>query len=277
MPAITAAEQERFRRDGFLLLDGFVAGRACDRLRARAAELIEAFQPGALRSIFTTDEQARHTDDYFLDSAGAVRFFFEEHAVGERGELLCDKALAINKIGHALHDLDPEFDRFSRTRELAELYGDLGVLDPLLMQSMYICKQPLIGGEVACHQDSTFLHTEPERLIGLWFALEDATVDNGCLWAIPGGHREGLKRRFLREGRRTRFVELDERPFELSRLVPLEAKKGALIVLDGLSPHLSRQNRSPRSRHAYTLHAVPASARYPTTNWLQRETPARGF
>ena len=68
----------------------------------------------------------------------------------------------------------------------------------LLLQSMYIFKQPNIGGEVTCHQDATFLYTEPLRMVGLWFALEDATIENGCLWVIPGGHRLGLKSRFVR-------------------------------------------------------------------------------
>ena len=39
------------------------------------------------------------------------------------------------------------------------------------------------------HQDSTFLHTDPMKLIGFWIALEDATLDNGCLWFIPGSHK----------------------------------------------------------------------------------------
>ncbi len=70
---------------------------------------------------------------------------------------------------------------------------ELGIERPLLLQGMYIFKQPRIGGEVTCHQDSTFLYTEPQNIIGLWFALEDATVENGCLWAIPGGHKLGLE------------------------------------------------------------------------------------
>jgi phytanoyl-CoA hydroxylase len=50
---------------------------------------------------------------------------------------------------------------------------------------MYIFKQPRIGGEVTCHQDSAFLYNDPISIAGLWFALEDATTENGCLWAIP--------------------------------------------------------------------------------------------
>ena len=65
----------------------------------------------------------------------------------------------------------------------------IGFAEPLLLQSMYIFKQPRIGGEVSCHQDSTFLHTEPLSCVGFWLALEDATEKNGCMWAEPGGHR----------------------------------------------------------------------------------------
>lgn len=274
---LTAAQKARFSEDGFLVLEGLVDPARCDALRARADELVEDFDAEAHRSIFTTDDQARRTDDYFLDSADRIHFFFEEEAFDEHGALRQPKARSINKIGHALHDLDPEFDRFSRTPELAEVAADLDLRSPLLMQSMYIFKQPLIGGEVRCHQDSTYLHTYPERLLGLWFALEDATLDNGCLWAIPGGHRLGLRSRFVREGRRTRTEVLDPTPSDESNLVPLEVARGSVILLDGLVPHYSRANRSPHSRHAYTLHLVSGEDAYPATNWLQRASPARGF
>ena len=252
-------------RNGFAVLPGFVDPAACDALRARAGALVAGFTPPDRVSIFTTDEQARRTDDYFLDSAERISFFFEEDGT------------TLNKIGHALHDLDPVFDAFSRTPELASLCASCGVVDPRLVQSMYIFKQPRVGGEVRCHQDATFLHTEPDRLLGLWFALEDATRDNGCLWAIAGGHRAGLKSRFVRTGRATRMDVLDATPWDDAALVPLEVAKGTVIVLDGLVPHLSYANRSPISRHAYTLHVISARSAYPSTNWLQRETPPRGF
>ncbi len=281
MQSILTQEQlAQYKRDGFLVLKNFVKDADCDALRARAEELVRNFDPQGIVSIFSTKEQTRTSDDYFLTSGDKIRFFFEEDAFDENGNLRQSKERSINKIGHALHDLDETFESFSRTPELAQLVADLGISEPLMMQSMYIFKQPNIGGEVTCHQDSTFLYTEPLSVTGLWFALEDATIENGCLWAIRGGHSGGLKSRFVRDERGgTRFEILDESAWQMDELVPLEVEKGTLVILDGRLPHLSRANLSPRSRHAYTLHVIDGESHYPAENWLQRSTdlPARGF
>lgn len=278
--ALNTEQVERYERDGFLVLKDFVAPESCDALRLRASELVEAFDPAGSFSIFTTREQARRSDRYFLESGDKIRFFFEEDAFLEDGSLRQEKERSINKIGHALHDLDEVFDRFSRTERLARLVSDLGIVHPLLVQSMYIFKQPRVGGEVTCHQDSTFLYTEPMSVTGLWFALEDATRENGCLWAMAGGHHAGLRSRFVRTAEGcTRFEVYDDSPWPLERLVPLEVEKGTLILLNGLLPHLSYANRSQKSRHAYTLHVIDGECLYPKENWLQRppSMPFRGF
>ena len=268
-----------YEKNGFLVLKDFVSPSACDRLRARAEVMVCDFDPSGVASIFSTKEQNRLTDQYFLESGDKIRFFFEEDAFLPDGRLKQEKERSINKIGHALHDLDPVFDEFSRTSKLKELVADLGVVDPKLLQSMYIFKQPRIGGEVTCHQDSTFLYTEPTEVTGLWFALEDATIENGCLWALPGGHRFGLKARWNRSAEGMRFDYFDNTPWPEESLVPLEVSKGTLILLNGLLPHKSLANRSPKSRHAYTLHVISGHCHYPKTNWLQRSDsmPLRGF
>ena len=278
--SLTAEQHTQYQRDGFLVLRDYVDAAACDRLRRRAEELVHQFDPSGLVSIFSTHEQNRLTDDYFLNSGDKIRFFFEEDAFLPDGTLKQSKDLSINKIGHALHDLDPVFSEFSRAAEVAQLIPDLEIERPLLLQGMYIFKQPNIGGEVTCHQDSTFLYTEPQQIAGLWFALEDATIENGCLWAIPEGHRLGLKSRWLRnaEGGMS-FDVYDDTPWPEEKLIPLEVSKGSVIILNGLLPHKSFANRSPRSRQAYTLHVISSDCRYPETNWLQRspDLPLRGF
>jgi phytanoyl-CoA hydroxylase len=277
---LTLSQLDRYSDEGFLVLEGFATEAQCDQLRERAQALVRDFDPHGLRSIFTTHEQSRVADEYFLTSGDKIRFFFEEHAFNSDGRLKQSKEKSINKIGHALHDRDPVFNNFSRSRKIKELVTALEIEDPQLLQSMYIFKQPGIGGEVSCHQDSAFLYTDPTNIVGLWFALEDARIDNGCLWVIPGGHRYGLKSRWIRtEDGGMRFDVFDESPWPEDLLVPLEVSKGSLILLHGLLPHRSYENKSKHSRHAYTLHVISGRAQYPEDNWLQRSTemPLRGF
>lgn len=278
---ITPQQLERYQNDGFQVVERFAEEHECDALRERAEQLVQEFEPAEVVSIFTTREQSRIADDYFMTSGDKIRFFFEEKAFLSDGTLKQRKERSINKIGHALHDLDPVFNQFSRSDKVKALAKAIGFAESYLVQSMYIFKQPNIGGEVSCHQDSTFIYTDPPDIVGLWFALEDATVENGCLWAIPGGHKRGLKSRWVRsalEGRMA-FEVYDTEPWPERELVPLEVAKGSLILLNGLLPHRSFENKSPRSRHAYTLHLIHADANYPADNWLQRSDslPFRGF
>ncbi len=66
------------------------------------------------------------------------------------------------------------------------------MLNPVVIQSMAILKPPKVGGLVNIHQDSTFLYDYPETLVGFWIPLQDATVNNGCLWGLPGSHKGPL-------------------------------------------------------------------------------------
>ncbi len=277
--SLTERQVAEYNQTGFLVLPDFVDAAGCNLLRARAQELVHEFDPAVVVSVFSTHEQNRLTDEYFLTSGDKIRFFFEENAFNADGTLKYEKEKSINKIGHALHDLDPIFDRFSRNEKVKKVASAIGLKNPLLLQSMYIFKQPNIGGEVTCHQDSTFLYTEPIDIVGLWFALEDATIENGCLWAIPGGHRSGLKSHWVRSPEGMKFDIFDASPWPEDKLVPLEVSKGSLILLHGLLPHRSFENKSSRSRHAYTLHLIGAGAKYPANNWLQRSStmPLRGF
>lgn len=277
---LSQAQVEAFERDGFLAIEGFKPAGELAALRERALAIVDAFDPAA-GGIFTTRDQALATDDWFLDSAAAVRCFFEEEAFGGDGLLRQDKRLSINKIGHAMHDLDPVFDAFSRGPALAAVAADLGLAEPQVWQSMYIFKQPGIGGEVGWHQDATFLHTEPLSVTTFWFALEDATLNNGCLWVQPGGHRSPLRELFVRDARRVDKLRLDDTPWPgAAEAIPLEVPAGTLVCFHGLLPHYSAPNRSAVSRHAYTLHATCARTRWSPRNWLQRgpgDPPLRGF
>jgi phytanoyl-CoA hydroxylase len=272
------AMSQAFAEDGYLIIDNFVAPATCDSLMARANSLIDAFDVEAHQVVFSATAQSHAADDYFRESAYNISCFLEEGAFDADGKLNRDKHVAVNKIGHAIHDLDPVFSAFSHADDLAAITHCVGMKTPLQLQSMVICKQPAIGGEVSSHQDSTFIYTEPESCIGFWFALEDATLENGCMYAAPGGHRAPLRNRFQNVDGAMKMNQLDDADLP-EATVPLIAPKGTLVVLHGRLPHTSPPNLSAKSRYAYTIHMIEAAADYAADNWLQRpdHMPLKGF
>lgn len=276
---LPAPLRKAYDEDGFLVLEGFVEPWRCDMLRGRAAELIAGCDPARSATIFSSRDQSHARSASFRASGSGIAFFFEEDAFDAAGRLARPLPLAINKIGHALHDLDPVFATFSRDPRLAAIAAALGLETPLLVQSMYLCKQPLIGAEVGWHQDATYLHTEPPSVTGFGVALEDATLGNGCMLALAGAHRGPLRQRFRDRAGNLVLETLDPSPWPDGPVLALEAPKGSLVLLHGLLPHASGPNRSEHSRHAYALHVVEGGARYAADNWLQPAPgrPFRGF
>ncbi len=269
-----------------------------------------------ITSFGTDAESNKARGDPFLDSADKVSYFAEPTALDpESGALkpeFCDKdkkLFALCKAGHGLHippsfrnedtgdkgDVHEPFFKYTTSPKLWELVSSLGYQDPVVPQSMYIFKNPLVGGAVHTHQDSTFLYTTPRQTcLGLWLALDDATLHNGCLWVRPGSQREPVRRQFLRnpkhqtdenepkltfkthdenpdvswEGATPKSVlvensdgeEKEEKsePSEVSTMnfVPVEVKAGDLVVFGGTLDHFSLPNFSEEQRHTFQLHLV---------------------
>lgn len=298
-----------FDRDGFLHIKGFASPEECAALQQRMQELIGQWDPEqTLAPVFTTDDsqsKAQGKSDYFLDSADRIHFFLEKDAAGEDGRLRprLAKERSLNKVGHGLHVADEIFKDYSTSAKVSELVAELGWKDPVLPQSMYIFKQPDIGGEVTAHQDSSFLATTPtETCLGLWLALDPATLQNGCLWARPGSHKEKVRRFFIRnpahfvdgdkdasqmifevadpgseanvwEGKlpagweQPDYAGLKERGFEC-----IECEPGDLVVIHGQVDHLSLANTSEKPRETFQLHLIEGPGEgvtWSSRNWLQ--------
>ena len=268
---VTADALQAWHREGLLVIEDFACLDQCRRLILEADSLVEDFDEEEAAAIFSTTSQQHAASDYFETSGDKIRCFFEEGAFDDNGKLVVPKSKSINKIGHALHDLNPVFECFSYQPRLANLVAQLGISEPQWLQSMLIFKQPAIGGEVTWHQDGSFLYTVPHSVIGFWFALEDASLENGCLWVLPGQHKNGLRSRFRRINGQLQTETLPGTPrFNENAGAPLEVSAGTLVLLHGALPHYSEANRSSKSRYAYALHAISGAADYPEDNWLQR-------
>jgi ectoine hydroxylase-related dioxygenase (phytanoyl-CoA dioxygenase family) len=270
-------QKQRFEQQGYLVLDELFNQQQINTLKAAAGKIVDDFDPQSTRSVFSTQtESNKNRDDYFLDSDDTIRCFFEEDAFSLDGELQQTKALSINKIGHALHVLSPEFAAFSQAKIIAQIAEDLGVVAPEIRQSMYIFKQPKIGGVIRWHQDATYFFTTPQSVVTFWFAIEDANIENGCLQVDKQGADFVLKEQFKRYAdNTTELMALENVDWPTQdRALPLEVKAGSLIVFNGALPHFSEANRSNKSRHAFTLHLTSAQAKYDELNWL-RAKPVR--
>jgi ectoine hydroxylase-related dioxygenase (phytanoyl-CoA dioxygenase family) len=196
-----------------------------DDNKAKAAKEIKSFGTDA--------ESNTARGDYFLDSSNRVHYFAEKDAIDSETHQLKAEFLdepghkwnALNKAGHGLHlpshmllasvsALEEEsgktnnnsnntnnnpFYEYTTSTKMRDLIKSFGWIDPVIPQSMYIFKQPNVGGTVHSHQDSTFLFTNPKQsCLGLWLALDDATLHNGCLWVRPYSHLERVRRQFIR-------------------------------------------------------------------------------
>ena len=274
MPYLDKQQMEQFEKDGFLVVTDFASSETIAKLQVRIREIIDGFDLDELK-VFTTENQTAVLDRYFLESSNKISCFFEENAFDAHGNLQMDRHLAINKIGHALHELDPDFRAFSYRQAVLDIALSLGLAKPSIVQSQYIFKQAKIGGLVHPHTDSTFIYTEPLSCLGLWIALEDATIENGCLSAITGSHKVYLLQQqyvINKRGDGTAFRDTDHPRMEwdTDQLVPIEVKKGDLVLLHGNVVHASNPNTSDKSRHAYVLHLVDLEAKWSAENWLQR-------
>lgn len=139
-PASSSASASYLRsylQEGYVVLREFASSEEVSKLRSRASEIMLAFsssseeeEDGSAPHVFTTrdNKQSTTSDDYFLSSAHKVSCFLEEDAVDAEGNILVPQIdLAINKIGHAMHDVDSVFREFSRSDKIKQVCRTVGV------------------------------------------------------------------------------------------------------------------------------------------------------
>ena len=272
---LNETQKRQYQADGYLVLEEAITKTRIDEIKSAALQIVDEFDINRHRAVFTTSDRDSGRDDYFFDSAEAVHCFLEEGALNSEGKLLKPPRLAINKIGHAMHDLNPVFKAFCQQALFGEVLRDIGYRAPLLWQTMYIFKQPHIGGEVRWHQDGSYLISEPATVTGIWVAIEDANRDNGCLWVQPGGHRSPLREIYQVDWQKRVGVltDLDKTPWpSTDEAIAVEVPLGSVVIFHDHMPHYSSQNQSDFSRHAFTLHVAEKASGWSGNNWLQRSS-----
>jgi phytanoyl-CoA hydroxylase len=229
-----SAEQIRsFREQGFLNAQRIGSDTDADRLRERMFAVIEGQSAG---------------------KAEAVR-----NMGGEKNVVI-----QIVNIWEA----DDLFRRHLYQPEITAMIAQLMETDTVRVwhdQVQY--KPPYIGGPTNWHQDHPYWPIiQPADLVSAWMALEDATIENGCMWMVPGSHKWGAHK-----GGTIGTDPTDFRPLpDLAQLppnvsvepVPCEVKKGDVMFHHCLTWHGSPPNRSAHGRPAIAVHYMPGYTRY---------------
>lgn len=174
-----------------------------------------------------------------------------EPGVATRDELSVRKLMRFCDVNPFLDNLA---QRHPKLRGIVEAI--LGA-NPILFQDMALIKPPFIGSEKPWHQDNAYFAVTPlEAVLGVWIALDDATVANGCMHVLAGGHKAGPRRHH-----HTFDCEIIPERRDPSQARPVELPAGGAMFFAGMLPHMTPPNKSPERRRALQFHYRSATSR----------------
>lgn len=168
------------------------------------------------------------------------------------------------RCAHLMH---PDFDAVMRDDGLLDAVECLIGPDIRVVICQGLYKPPHTGEEIRWHQDDYYFQVDkPDSVVSCWLTFDDATVDNGCMWVIPGGHRRMLDHDRVPSGSGYHVPDIDE-----TNAVPVELKRGQCMLHHGLMPHRTLNNTTSTHRRALAIHYMDATAK--PTESRQQEPP----
>ena len=236
----------RYRRDGYVILPGVLDEALVGATRSETTAICRG-RRGLFDGMPTADGQQNTTADTSDDDV--LR------------QYLCV---------HFPHKLSALMEGLARHRDVVSVLTTLIGPNVKMMQSMLFIKAAGKPGQ-AWHQDETHIPTRDRSLTAAWLALDDATVDNGCLWVLPGSHRAGVLHP-VRDQDDPRFDCTQEaHGFTDADAVPVEVPAGTAVVFNGYLLHRSLPNtRRAGLRRALVNHYMSAESLLP---WLPPTGP----
>ena len=215
-----------------------------------------------------TEELRQRTKDI---AEGRVADFPTENIEYEPGKDGVRTLSAVRKINSCV--LDDVFRKYAEHPQVLDIIQPLLGADIKLFGSQAFMKPP--GGvEKPYHQDSPYFPIEPMSLVTCWIALDDVTLENGCLWVIPGSHRLGPLPHnepwFVGD---RQDMRIPTSAFDASHEVPIILPAGGCSLHHSLILHRSMPNHTDKSRRGLAYHFMTARSRWTDPNLPQPEFP----
>ena len=246
---LDAAELERYSRDGFLVFQAALTDEEVAEANRELSAIVSDYvsrPDGWTQSVDQTPDR----EIISLKKIDSRLTFQLEAGVDITGKSAEEIETSLRKYMW-FHDAAPIFKRIYTTHAriqgvVRSILGD----DVSLYQSMALTKPARIGIDKPWHQDNAYFSVaDPTAILGSWIALDDSTVENGCMHFIPGGHRTGpLKHHH------THDCEIVADRLDRSQAVPVEIPAGSIIFFSGNIPHYTPPNRSDQRRRALQYH-----------------------
>ena len=229
---ITREQEESYREQGFLIVEDLLSEADVTAIRADATKLCR----GEYKS-----ENLKPVSKQTSDTAALSRY------------------LCIHQPHNVSAKIRDALAHPAVSRALARLVAP----DVKCMQSMLFIKPSKFPGQ-AWHQDEVYIPTRDRSLTGAWYALDDATMENGCMWVLPGSHRNGYLYPQRAHGRPGEFDSAPESyGFDDREEIPVVCRAGAVVFFNGYLLHRSRKNRSNRFRRVLVNHYMNAYSLLP--------------
>ena len=170
-----------------------------------------------------------------------------------------DPELRLRKLAFFVH-LEPRLQHVATHPRLRAIVDQLIGPDSRMIQDMALLKPPFRGSEKPWHQDAAYFDWTPlGGVVGTWMALDEATLDNGCMQVIPGSHLQGPAPHF-----HVRDCQLADRRVQVEQAVTIPLQPGGILFFSGLLHHGTPPNMTAARRRALQFHYAAAECRHMT-------------
>jgi phytanoyl-CoA hydroxylase len=237
-PHLSEADLEHFRVQGYLAMNGLLTGAEVEDCKAALSDL-------AHRRTVWDKRVWSQEEPYF--------------AQGGQDERADDPELRLRKLAFFVH-LEPRLQHVATHPWLRAVVDELIGPGSRMIQDMALLKPPFRGSEKPWHQDAAYFDWTPlGGVVGTWIALDEATMDNGCMQVIPGTHLHGPAPHF-----HVRDCQLADQRVQVEQAVVVPLQPGGILFFSGLLHHGTPPNMTPERRRALQFHYAAANCQHMT-------------